>query len=250
MKYDPLKNHLAKLAGSKWTASFREIEDVLGFSLPKSAREYPAWWANQEYGTQTSSWKKAGWLTADLQLSHEKITFLRSNGARKDTKNTREPTRQVKTQHSFPVKWDILEELSGSLQMIWEPLGCIVLDAQGRLTFPITPALPGLYRFRIREKGKNEARYVGESDNLHRRFNTNYRHGNVSQHTSHRINQILKNALAKNAEISISLITDKAWLKSAGAKQKVDLSSKAVRRLFEHFAQCVEGDCIIETLNL
>jgi hypothetical protein len=29
--------------------TFKEVESVLGFNLPKSAREYQAWWANSGY---------------------------------------------------------------------------------------------------------------------------------------------------------------------------------------------------------
>jgi hypothetical protein len=78
-KYDALKQHLSDLEGERWGASFREIEGILGFELPASAREYPAWWANQQNGqrVQCGSWMTAGWNTVDLNLPSEEVTFLR-----------------------------------------------------------------------------------------------------------------------------------------------------------------------------
>lgn len=39
-KYEPLARHLAGLAVNEWTATFSKIEQILGFRLPKSARQY------------------------------------------------------------------------------------------------------------------------------------------------------------------------------------------------------------------
>lgn len=38
-KYDPLRHHLFKAQGNRWVASFSDIEAVLGFRLPDSARK-------------------------------------------------------------------------------------------------------------------------------------------------------------------------------------------------------------------
>ncbi len=48
-KYDPLGKHLASLPSdvSEITISFADLEEILGFSLPKSATEHRQWWANQ-----------------------------------------------------------------------------------------------------------------------------------------------------------------------------------------------------------
>lgn len=41
-KYDPLHYFLRKFRGTEWSARYQEIEKVLGFDLPGSARECPA----------------------------------------------------------------------------------------------------------------------------------------------------------------------------------------------------------------
>ena len=82
-KYAPLYNHLIARDGLPWHASFGEIEAVLGFDLPASARRHPAWWANQKSGRRHSlAWQDAGWRTRDLNLTAETVTFERTGNPR------------------------------------------------------------------------------------------------------------------------------------------------------------------------
>jgi hypothetical protein len=75
-KYSPLSEHLESRESSPWTASFQEIEKILGFKLPKSAFQYAPWWANSKDGhSQSSSWQKVGWETSDLDLENQHVTF-------------------------------------------------------------------------------------------------------------------------------------------------------------------------------
>ena len=82
MKYARLQDHLQNLTTDVWEASFDEIERILGFSLPASARRYQAWWANQGIGGpgQANSWSEAGWRTRRLRLQDERVTFERVAG--------------------------------------------------------------------------------------------------------------------------------------------------------------------------
>tara|TARA_R110000787_G_scaffold86057_9_gene183354 strand:+ start:54966 stop:55439 length:474 start_codon:yes stop_codon:yes gene_type:complete len=83
-KYHNLQLHLAALKTDSWRASFDEIEDILGFTLPASARNYQAWWANQtEPSTHThaKAWKNAGWQTKDLNLTASTVRFVRNGKA-------------------------------------------------------------------------------------------------------------------------------------------------------------------------
>ncbi|MDV4167414.1 hypothetical protein [Rhodovulum sp. FJ3] len=79
-KYDALTEHLEKLEANRWDATFEEIEGILGFQLPLSAREHAAWWANQTTGqrVQCSSWMDVGWSTAGLDIAAETVSFLKS----------------------------------------------------------------------------------------------------------------------------------------------------------------------------
>jgi hypothetical protein len=75
-KYEPLSAHLARATG-RLELSFEEIERVLGFALPASARSYPAWWSNSG-GThvQAQSWMSAGFRTENVDLVRERVSFV------------------------------------------------------------------------------------------------------------------------------------------------------------------------------
>jgi len=74
-KYLKLTLHLAELDASAWETSFEEVEDVLGLPLPGSARQYPAWWANQGRA-QSLAWESAGWHTTAVDVERQKVTFI------------------------------------------------------------------------------------------------------------------------------------------------------------------------------
>lgn len=79
MKYAPLRRHLATLVKDEWLASFAQVEQILGFALPASARKYPAWWANQAGPghSQSQAWEAAGWRTGDIDLAARCVRFRR-----------------------------------------------------------------------------------------------------------------------------------------------------------------------------
>jgi hypothetical protein len=62
--------------------SFREIENLLGFDLPASARKYAAWWANADPQTgqhpYSQAWLSAG-MHATVNLAAERVTFEKSS---------------------------------------------------------------------------------------------------------------------------------------------------------------------------
>ncbi len=74
LKYRNLTQYLAAQK-SEWQASFADIEKVLGFPLPDSARQYQAWWSNQSR-SQSLGWQSAGWKATALDLNGETVTFV------------------------------------------------------------------------------------------------------------------------------------------------------------------------------
>ena len=63
--------------GGAWRASFAEIERVLGFPLPPSARTRPAWWANDGESDQSQAWIGAGWQVDEADVESERVTLSR-----------------------------------------------------------------------------------------------------------------------------------------------------------------------------
>lgn len=83
-KYEKLAAYLSGLSVARWQADFAELEVILGFELPQSARKYNAWWANQSGvgHSQTAGWLAAGWKTAELDLVGERVWFIKDNAER------------------------------------------------------------------------------------------------------------------------------------------------------------------------
>ena len=77
-KYDALKQHLQSLpATTSVTLTFRQVEEILGFSLPDSARKHRPWWANDPSHSYTV-WLDVGWETRDVDMRSEHATFVRA----------------------------------------------------------------------------------------------------------------------------------------------------------------------------
>lgn len=84
-KYAPLHRYLLALhTAPEWHASFGEIEAILGFRLPDSARLHRPWWSNRKSGgghSQALAWQAAGWRTRAVDLEAERLTFERADNA-------------------------------------------------------------------------------------------------------------------------------------------------------------------------
>lgn len=93
-KYDPLRRFLAGFDGSEWSATFDQVELVLGFELPASAFRYPAWWANDVHHSQGRAWLEAGWETRGVDLYAESVVFVRAGGASRSQSGKRAPPRR------------------------------------------------------------------------------------------------------------------------------------------------------------
>lgn len=66
-KYEPLELHLLKLPASvnEVSLSFRQIEEIIGSALPRSAITYREWWSNQANTLnrpQAHAWTNAGFV--------------------------------------------------------------------------------------------------------------------------------------------------------------------------------------------
>ena len=87
-KYALLYLRLSHLSNDEWKTTFGEIEAILGFSLPLSARLYRPWWANQSRGnghSQALAWGEAGWKTAEIDMEGETVVFRRKNTEKSET---------------------------------------------------------------------------------------------------------------------------------------------------------------------
>lgn len=114
----------------------------------------------------------------------------------------------------------------------WQKVGAVRV-ADGKVVFPKTSEVPGLYRFSC----ANEV-YVGETDRLQRRMQ-HYRTPGPSQMTNIRMNAWFLERLAAGSAVELAIATA-ARLDVDGRVRAADLSRKEERVVVEHAAILVE----------
>lgn len=77
-KYATLSAHLRAHPGDEWRASFTELEEVLGFGLPKAARAGRHWWSNDPAKRHSRAWVEHGWRVGDVDHAAGHVIFRRS----------------------------------------------------------------------------------------------------------------------------------------------------------------------------
>jgi hypothetical protein len=80
-EYRLLYKYLRDRYADRVVLTFSQIEDLIGFPLPESARFQPAWWDSDAHGStprsvQADSWTLAG-RTATVNLSARSVVFER-----------------------------------------------------------------------------------------------------------------------------------------------------------------------------
>lgn len=79
-KYDPLKAYLRRQRVLELQMTFREIENLIGYLLPRSAQK-PDWWSGAALKTgravQLQAWRDAGFEAA-LSVGADRVTFTRT----------------------------------------------------------------------------------------------------------------------------------------------------------------------------
>jgi hypothetical protein len=80
--YDPLRDKLVANGSPSLKMTFAEIEMLIGRSLPKSAYEYDAWWANEDPDktnhTHSLAWTIVGY-EAEPERLQRTVTFRRKS---------------------------------------------------------------------------------------------------------------------------------------------------------------------------
>ena len=83
-KYAPLTDYLQKTGKDQVTLGFRQLEEILGFSLPKSAKKHRPWWGNQkepQSSPQSRSWQQAGYVVDAVRAAENGwVQFRRDSG--------------------------------------------------------------------------------------------------------------------------------------------------------------------------
>jgi hypothetical protein len=76
-KYAGLSVYLTALESHSRTVSFSDFERIIGFRLPRLARDHRPWWANDVSHSQAQAWLSVGWETRNVELVAATVTFVR-----------------------------------------------------------------------------------------------------------------------------------------------------------------------------
>ena len=75
-KYTPFGEFLRKQKARDVRLTFDEIEKIIGAKLPRSSRQYRAWWSNNPHNSVlTQVWLDAGFQTEDVDMKGRKLVF-------------------------------------------------------------------------------------------------------------------------------------------------------------------------------
>jgi len=77
-KYRPIIAYLAAQRGSEVTCTFAQIEGIVGFPLPRTARTVTGFWTDR-LRPHVRAWKQAGWQ-AHLDFPNRRVIFRRDAG--------------------------------------------------------------------------------------------------------------------------------------------------------------------------
>lgn len=250
-KYDPLGSHLRSLHEDRWIARFSEIDDILGFALPRSARVHREWWGNEKSGTHSHArvWIEAGWLVHEVSLGQSQVAFRRSPSGRPSGVGSSHKRVLATRADAFhdgkaglpprterPESGDVAETtVSAAIRLGWSKVGPIRLDMQGELAFPSLQEEPGIYRFQFTRGGMAHA-YVGETNRLRRRLH-HYKNPGPSQCTNIRKNRLLKEVLREGIKVEMDVIQSPLpSMNVGGIWSRPDLSIKSISLTLERAA--------------
>lgn len=79
-KYRKLAEYLLSSNEVRVTLSYSQIEEILGFTLPDTARNHrPSFWANTKTHSYASSWMSVGYK-AQIDPRSDNVTFVKNLG--------------------------------------------------------------------------------------------------------------------------------------------------------------------------
>jgi hypothetical protein len=75
-KYCTLGEDLIQRDTDQVTLTFSDVEEILGFPLPKSARKFRTWWANDtSHSHAVNGWLNYGWRVKEIDLQEQYVRF-------------------------------------------------------------------------------------------------------------------------------------------------------------------------------
>jgi hypothetical protein len=153
------------------TLTFREVERIIGSNLPSAATSHRVWWSNNPDSPQAKQWLDAGWRTARVNLTDERLEFSRNNEREQDyIAFFSSLLSSLRTARSSVV-WKEVSPQGSS----WHPLAALPLEQAGGMSLNVAFSREGLVRAELfidtTDKDENK-RLFDELQVLGARLNT------------------------------------------------------------------------------
>ena len=232
--YASLNKYLLECGKGRVIMTFLELEQVLGFNLPKSAYTYNAWWANGGH-SQAYAWLDAGYKVERIDIFTTTVTFCKSGAptnqklqvqskARKTTSTINTEPMQIDPNadkmvvygYEFRFLQQLNPECDDDGQIVkyypqddYDNKNGLPLSNHGKgafCHFSINAGdWPGVYLWVV----DRMIIYIGETAGLQQRFNMGY--GNISprncyvggQSTNCKMNKVILNLHEKGKTVSL-----------------------------------------------
>lgn len=92
-KYAPFIDFLNSREEDELVLAFEDVEKILGFDLPDSAKAHRAWWSNTTNHAQGRDWMEAGWRSENVDLDAHTVVFKRTDKKKPKANQTRSSQR-------------------------------------------------------------------------------------------------------------------------------------------------------------
>jgi len=148
--------------------------------------------------------------------------FRRENPFKMKQINTIEEVQDL-PEKNLERKWNLDVHVVASSRDV----GKVQIGIDGKLKFPQLSETPGSYCFTFGKSSGEVTIYIGETEQLQRRFQQ-YRTPGPSQATNLRINALMKEILNSQGEVRVSIITS-----ASNNESHLDLRDKVARLMVE-----------------
>lgn len=160
-KYNALKNYLMNSEANSVVLTYHELEEILGFRLPKSAFVHRAWWGNHEGNCQAAAWMQAGFRITDVRGDGVTLEKTRLFARRKKRPS---PGNLMFTldRKDYDPSWPVLERKSAKAIILREGNVLMIRSAKyGEYKFPGGGLRDGeLFRDALRREVLEETGYT------------------------------------------------------------------------------------------
>ncbi len=152
----------------------------------------------------------------------------RENSPKRNSYNSEATTIGLEVKRSLTEenrnhKWNLDLDVLASSRLV----GKVVIGSEGKLVFPKLSETPGAYCFTFIKPSTVTTIYIGETEQLRRRFQ-HYRTPGPTQTTNIRLNALMKDVILNDGEVRVDVITT-----AISSGHQLDLRDKVARLLVE-----------------